>query len=51
MDRPISYIYIYIQMALKPVIKRGFLCMGVVLRGSVMIFKMSWYGYGFKEGA
>ena len=35
--------------ALKPVFKRGFLGMGVVLRGSVMRFKMSWYGCGFKR--
>ena len=31
--------------------ERGFLGIGVVSRGSLMRFKMSKYGCGFKEGA
>ena len=37
------------SIALKPVFKRGILGMGVVLRWSVMRFKMSWSGCGFKR--
>ena len=48
----IDQFYSYMEMdsrALKPVFKKGFLGMGVVLRGGAMRFKMSWYGCGFKS--
>ena len=37
------------QIYSRAVFKRGFLGMGVVLSGSEMKFKMSWYGCGFKR--